>query len=322
MLVFVNDSRPEYAQNLLDATALPVGATHTFRFARKWIEPELHEGWERNSLAGSSLWIVFHTTESADAEFIPVRSAAVIRTEFSGQLGILEVSVGSFAGEQTIETLAPGGGRAAVPYRSRHAIVDSVVTVLPDDADDVSAWQATAGRLTGVPAFRNGSLIYVRGVREIGHDWYRLGPSGYRVGGGRSIELVINSLSPSSAGPRGAYLVSTETGVVRISPTQRFELGYKFDLFAPRLVIIDESRPDAAVIDIQPTEDARGPRVRLILDIAPSRMRQFVTYVLPGASAVIAATAGVLPSDAPMWARLAMVAIGSAGLAVSAGLRR
>ncbi|MFG6475750.1 hypothetical protein ACFXP7_05120 [Microbacterium sp. P06] len=325
MLIFVNNSRPEYSRNLLNSTALPMGGIHTFRFARKWIDPSIHAALAQNTLVSRPIWIAFHEVDATPDQSIPVRSGTVVRTEFSGLLAIIEISVGSFAANRDIRDISNSFDVEAhrrTPYRSRYSIYGNTVQPSGTSDDNVRDWQATAERLAQLGTYRKSSMVYVEGVRKIGADWYPSESDGYRISGTTPIEVVINSLSPSTADPGGAYILQTDPEIIRVIPTPTFQLGFKFNRFTPRVVVVDPSRARLGVLDIEPAGSTLAPEVRLLMRIEPSKLRRFTLYVLPGASALIAALAGVLPAESPLWLRLSMVGIGSVGLAISAGHRR
>lgn len=325
MLVFVNNARPQYAQNLLNSAALPMGAIHTFRYAMKWVEPSLRLKWEENGLVGRLVWIVFHELASGSRELTPVRRARVVHSEFAGLLGILEVAVDAFSGDGSVAGLVPGFDEAAYwtqPAREQFSVLDVAVLPVRLQADDVHSWQLVAGRLAIRETYRSSSFVFVEGIREIGGNWYPHAKNTYRLSGSNSAEIVIHSLSPSTAVDGGTYELRTDPDVLIVSPTPELRLGFKFNRFAQRLLVVDPSRRSTAILDLEPDHDGVSPTVRLLVETSPTLGGRITAYLLPGASAVIAALAGVLPTEAPLELRLAMVALGSLGLAVATGRRR
>lgn len=183
-------------------------------------------------------------------------------------------------------------------------------------ADAVEAWQATVRSLASLPRFKTASFILVNNIRARRSGKLLLPHEGrYRLRIGRLYELMVLGISPDVRSDAHVYKISFDPELIDVYSSSEFRLGYEFDVITIVVAVLSTRAPLTRV-QILPPEGELGTEVELEIALGSRPLLELVRSAAIGAAAAVAASAGVLPEQVPNWIRFAMVALGSAGLAV------
>ncbi len=326
--MYITDARDQHIRNVLTSSALPIGSHNRYRYDRRWIEPHLWQRWERDDLTGDRVLISYlqgNTGNLEDAQAVPVRYGRVVRSEVKGSFGVLDVALEDFT-----KAIVPPELKAAADSdlmtidqpRNGRFVIDHEVG-RPDDARDVAGWQSTVSALGRMDTFRDSSFIFVEQLSQpTGGRPIEVNPDGhFELQPKTLIELSMHVLMPRDRAPMHTYSVMTDSSLLRSAQPAQLHFGHRFS--TERLLIQTPDKPQRALtyIYILPEPGTRGPEVRLLVDLREPASRRALAFAVPGSAAAVAASAGVLPAETPLWLRFVMVAAGSAGLAAASARR-
>ncbi|MGC4943003.1 hypothetical protein [Kribbella sp. DT2] len=328
IVMYITDARDQHIRNVLTTSAMPMGSHNRYRYDRRWIDSQLWQRWDRDGLVGDRVLVSYlegNTGNLENARAFPVRYGRVIRSEVKGSFGVLDVALEDFtkavippelradseAGVMSIDQ--PRNGRFVV----EHEVGD------PEEARDVAAWQATVSALGRMDTYRDSSFIFVEqlGRAADGKPIAVNSESHFDLQPKSLIELSLHVLMPRDRAPLHTYSVLTDTSLLRSAQPAQLHFGHRFSTERLLLQTPDKAQRALTYIYILPEPGTRGPEVRLLVDLREPASRRALAFGVPGSAAAVAASAGVLPAETPLWLRFVMVAAGSAGLAAASARR-
>ena len=81
LLIYITDARPEYVQNVLRTSALPVGAPVRYRYNKKWFNEDVWDALVRSELAGTRIIVAYMEGNQpglASAKAVPIRFGTIV----------------------------------------------------------------------------------------------------------------------------------------------------------------------------------------------------------------------------------------------------
>lgn len=330
LLMFITDARPQYVQNLHSTSALPRGARNRYRYDKRWIAPGTWLQWRDNGLVGKSILIAYLQGNDGalmSAIAVPVRFGRVISSQTLGRYGVLDVSAEGFGGGRVPLQLTKSTADPVLALdgpRSGHFVLDVPDVRLPDHGDDMNDWQETATSLASLDAFRNASFVYVEQICYL-NDSTPIPPTPtgqYIIRSNRSIEVVLHAIAAPRSIPAHKYRIQVDESLLRLAQPTDLQFGHKFSTERIAIECKGRRRHELAYIQLVPDGDTIGPQLRLSVGFRQTAAHRALDFGLPGMAAALAASAGIVPPSAPLWIRILMVTIGSAGIAISTARRR
>jgi hypothetical protein len=234
---------------------------------------------------------------------------------------LLDVEITAFAGGLRLaEIVADADSDGFVNPGPRQGVLVSHATLrsgTASTADVVKTWQATVRSLASLPRFRTASFILVRSLRSRRSSKLLFPRRGrYRLRIGQLYEFMVLGISPDVRSDAHVYRVSFDRELIDVYSGSEFRLGYEFDAITISVAILSTHAP-VTRIQILPPEGELGTEVELEIALDSRPLLELLRSTAIGGAAAVAASAGVLPEQVPNWFRFAMVALGSAGLAVA-----
>lgn len=325
IVMYITDARDQHIRNVLTTSAVPVGSHNRYRYDKRWIDPQLWHRWEEDDLIGDRVLVSYLQGNSGkleNARAVPVRYGRVISSEVKGSFGVLDVALDDFSKAIVPPELREENDVMTIvqPRNGRFVIQHEVSP--PDEARDVAGWQATVSTFGYLDTFRDSSFIFVEHLSQPTGKTIDVNADGHFGLRPKSlVELSLHVLMPRDRAPMHTYNVVTDTSLLRSAQPTQLHFGHRFS--TERLLIQTPDRPQRALtyIYILPEPGTRGPEVRLLVDLREPAGRRALAFGVPGSAAAVAASAGVLPAETPLWLRFVMVAAGSAGLAAASARR-
>lgn len=324
VIVYVTDARPTYQSNLLAAAAGPHGSHHTFRHRSRWINSTLWSGWSTTSLSGADVLIAYlsgNTPGLPNVRALPVRFGQIITAEKNGDYGLLTMVLGGWCGNGFVgdnqalfdEVVGAHGPRnGSFVLRSNEPLVTG-----PEE--EVAAWSEVADQLGTLPEFAQAPMLAIQGLRS----WPRLklvAPKGgeFPASRRRSYEIDLTSIAPRHlSGPRALLRVVSSHPGVQVMTNDSIDAGYRFSRSRVILYVADADGAPTVDVTVLAEGSALGPSAKMRLRLRSSLLDRLYGVLLPGGSAAVAAGAGILPQEAPLWLKVVMVLVGSAGVGIA-----
>jgi hypothetical protein len=324
LIVYVTDARSAYQANLLAAMGRPIGSHHVFRHGKRWIDSDTWEEWSTESLTGTDVVVAYLTGNEPglpSACAYPVRSGVVVGAEKAGEHGLLTVRLNGWCGV----SFANHNPALSTEITSKRGpeigsfVLLSQIPVEVTIQDEIAAWSEVANQLRALPEFKTTPMISIQAVRT----WPRcreLKPSRgkFHVERGRSFEIDVIAIAPkqSSPSPSQVKSVSTAPGL-RVMTNASIDVGFRLNRSQVLVYASEEERAPTADVTFLVEDGQLDPQVRIRLRLKSSVIERLNGLLLPGGSAALAAGAGILPQDAPIWLKVVMVLVGSAGVGIA-----
>lgn len=333
LYLFSSDQSQQYARDILNVLAAPVGLPYTFRYDSRHVEDRLLKEWE--ALQDTPVCVVFSLQQQAQfqpAAFIPIRRGYVLRSYSEGDRYFIEFRVGGYiglpdalAGEgaaqkfEAVNAFTKGLSEiATVPYQASASLGSPVTSSLADTASGDSDLFCRTGEYLGQCAvFEQTRFFRVLGIRP--HDdsdsaylkTYAADPA-YRLKSGRSYDLQLFHCQPHTPAEPEAFSVSVDETMVRIIGEDRFEVASRYDLPVIRLATGRVANLDdhETTLSISPAGEVLGPSVELGIRVEAERQRAIGTATLQALALIAVALAGAL-SELELGFRITLAVAGA-----------
>ncbi len=331
LLIYTSSARTQYVRHVLAASGMPRGSIIRNRYDRRWVHPSVWSDWESGGLIGERVVICYlegEETRPTGLVAAPVRWGTVRTCKTYGQYGILDVELDSMTGGRPLcETTASASRSGIVDPGPAQGMLVVRVSVHPrakmDVNDDLTEWQRSVTQLAQLRTLRGASFIYLHTVHGKGRTReLDLVEGTYFVRPRTFYEIVVYGISPDIRSDSHRYKVQFDDNIVELLDHIEFGLGYRFDLIRIPLRIKGGQASYSTRLRVGPITGTMGPEIEIRLEVHDRPIYRGLSFIAPGAAAALAASAGVLPPNTPLWIRVSMVVTGSAGLAIANRLRR
>ncbi|MFD5823844.1 hypothetical protein [Lentzea sp. NPDC060358] len=251
----------------------------------------------------------------------------MISSQAVGRYGVIDVSVEGFGGGQVPPQLAESAANPVLALdgpRSGHFVLEVPDVQAPDRGDDMNDWQETVTSLASLDAFRDASFIYLEQICYL-NDNAPISPTlagQYIVRSNSSIEVVLHAIAAPRSIPAHKYRLQVDESLLRVAQPADLQFGHKFSTERIIIECKGRRRNELSYIQLVPDGDTIGPQLRLSIGFRQTVTHRALDFGFPGMAAALAASAGLVPPGAPLWIRILMVTVGSAGIAISTARRR
>lgn len=347
--LFTSTIRELYIADAIDILAAPAGAHYQFRYEGKYVAAGIHSNWRSDGLAGTKVAVCFSILHPANyhaAMYLPLRSGEVIRTWTDGSAFHVVFRLGKYMplGDASVvdsEVESDEARRANDVRRYTESVQSLLGGEHPDtgthavvgppppasatsNGDDGRDFEALVRYLS--PAMYFSPRIYYRLAEvEDSSSGTKIqvdtaGSLQLKAGNIYTIKIVHFQLQ--APGERANLVVTLPDGVSLLT-SNKLALRSKYDSFLVRIFVKfrdDESRGELA---ITPSDELRGPTVRLPVVIRPSTGHAISGPLLGvgGATAVLIPPILASP-DQHLALRIALAILGGALAGLGLWLRR
>ncbi|MFF5039216.1 hypothetical protein [Streptomyces nigra] len=327
LLIYITDARPEYIQNVLRTTALPAGAAVRYRYNKKWFNGDVWDQLVRSDLSGAKIIVAYmegNRPGLASAKAIPIRFGTIISTHSAGKFGVLDVELDGFCGNSPLSdfTSADSYGFTDPGPRSGEFVRKVSLHRPTTDPDEVLSWQETAETLAGMQNLDASPFLFFQGLQEQGSgEFARLAKGKVALSNSRVYDMRVFGLWPKGSVGVQTFDVQADDSILKLKPATELRIGYKFDEFR---VIVGATSPTSHGLDhLRVIPGPAWDFPALSIEVQVKRNPSYTLFKLgvPGVAAATAASASLLPEGSPLWLRISMVAVGSAGLGVATALK-
>ena len=331
LLMYITDRRQQYSQNALTSTALGRGFLNQYRYGKMWIESSLWTRWPDDGLAGEQVLLMYLEGNRDDlihATARPLRFGIVRASVVAGRFGILEVELSGFPSLRVLDLLpaADSAGIVSPGPRDGQFVLEVPTCSMSETETDLEAWQDIVQNLSSAAAFNTASFVYVAGLRRVrAKAGLNLVPRDgkFTLKNGFLYELELHALvGQATADIAHTYQVRVDDRHLRIAGPVEFVFGHRYSTEYIMLEAQGRGKRESTYLIILAKDGSYGPIVRLQIEFSASYWRRTVDLGLPAIAAGSAATAGVLPIGIPLWVKISMIVIGSAGIAISSSRRK
>jgi hypothetical protein len=331
LYLFSSNAQPQYAQDILNVLAAPLGHVLTFRYWSKWVDDATRERWSQ--LAGEDVLVHFSLQQRAQfftPVIFPVRHARVISTDIEGEIHIVNFAVGSYVGLRKPVTegeypRAPDAYRAhllnadiPVPYKSsaswrEHSILEDPALhelllrsggTEPTAPSELAAFEATTEYLIRTETFANARFLMVRPPRDESN--VALSPDKdthvYNLTAGENYSLPVVQSQPHTVDATAILNVITDGSVVQLIGSGQLTISSSYDRQTVRLFAssADSYRVRHSTIALRPSDGMYAAQLDLPVEVRPSTGRTIgvaagttVGLVMLGLASILGATGAV-----------------------------
>ena len=301
LYLFSSNAQPQYAQDILNALAAPVGHCMTFRYDSKYVDEATSNAWTKQELANEQV-VVHFVLQQAHEYFTPVLfpvcTGTVVDAFREGDIHLVEFAVGDVLSltapepdpQDPRKEMHPARTAAyrnaleeyglPLPYdkyavRSERNILtdsNSVVVRAPSAQAVPEVFRLTTSYLSRTETFGSARFGY---VLRLNHGQDSLGidteSHSYRLISGEEYELEFLQAQP------GLISTSTVMNVVLdgttlqpIGPAQ-LSIGSPYDVQSVRMVATTiTSGVKYTTIGLRPGDGVQGPVLDIPVEIHPS----------------------------------------------------
>lgn len=323
LIMYVTDARPQYITNMLTTLGLPRGGHNQYRYDRRWIEPSVWQRFRDGASIGERILICFLQGNgsglTASAKAWPVRFGKLARADVAGHFAVLEVDLECFVGSRHVlePRVEDSDGFVKPGPREGFFVTDAACYIPTVEPDDLLDWQDSVDNLRRLDAFLGASYIYVDGIIDITNG-SRITPNNgvFEIRAGREYELTLYSVVPATSPGIHVYRTQTDTALTITAGSNELKFGHKFSAARIPFASLTRKNGSQGQIRLSPEMGLLGPDLVLRFRLRRGHVRRALAVGAPASAAAIAASAGVLPDNAPLWLKIGMVISGSAGLAL------
>jgi hypothetical protein len=345
LYLFSSNAQPQYAQDILNALAAPIGYRMTFRYDSKYVDAAAHAVWNKEHLANEPLVVHFVLQQSHEyftPVLFPVCTGTVLDAFREGDIHLVEIAVGDVLSlaaptpdvqnpqremhpERTAAYRQALEGHAlAVPY-NKYAIKSDYNVLTDANASVVQApnpqavpevFRLTTSYLSRTETFASARFGYVLRLNH-GQDPVAIDAIShcYKLTAGEEYELEFLQAQP------GLMTTSTVMNVVLdgtalqpIGPTQ-LSIGSRYDVQSVRMVAMAMTNGvKYTTIGLRPGDGVQGPMLDIPVEIHPSRGKNIKLGLGTMLPLVLIGLSSVLTDISTVW-KVLIVAAGAGAAA-------
>lgn len=325
IIIYITDAREAYARSVFQEIGLPARARVKLRYSQTWIQPPLRDGLYNNKLVGRDVLICYldgNRGSLANAVAVACRYAQVTESERFSNFVSIECELRGFPSSPRLSDLfstADPAGLLRPGPRAGLFVVDAEISQEERFTDiGPDRWEQVVRRMNECSFFKTASFLYCE--RLTNHRGQNLACQNgtFRFRAGTIVSARIHTYAVTNESRLHHYEIRVEDSAVQAVDRPTISLTYGREVFDVRLAALPTNKQWPSLIRIEPGPSENASFFTISIYITPRRLAAAVQRLLIAASAAAAATAGILPSTAPLGARIALVVIGSIGLGLSA----
>ncbi len=322
--VYITDARDEYARTMFEKIGLPPGASVKLRYSAKWIEPKLRQELDANKLPGRIALLCFmngNRGDLQDAKAVACRYARILKSEKIASFVNIDCQVLGFphtAAPKELFASADSHGLTSPGPREGLFIVNAEqLHQEPLDRAGPDRWGNVAEELSKCSFFRTASFVY----------WERLSNSRgreiacqngiYKINATSAFTARIHTLAITKESRLHQYEIRVDGTLLEVISDPEISVAFGREFFDLRFTTLSTDRTRLTRIRLAPGTGENGSFFVVPLEIITRKVGLMIRRSAIAISGAAAATAGVLPSAAPIGVRIGLIVLGSIGLGLS-----
>ncbi len=325
IVIYITDARESYARTVFQEVGLPAGARVKLRYSENWIQPPLRDPLNSNQLTGRDVLICYMDGNRGDlsgAKAVACRYGQITESEQISDFVSIECVLHGFPSSPRLSDLFPAAdpvGLLGPGPKSRLFVVNADISNderLTDSSP--SRWEAVVRRMNECSFFRTASFLYCESLTNQRGQRLACQGGAFRLRAGAIIRARIHTYAVSNESRLHHYELRVDDSAVDTIDGSAISLTYGREVFDVRLHALPINRRRPSRIRVEPGPGENASFFTISVNITPSRIAPTLQRVAIALSGGAAATAGILPSSVPIGVRVALLAVGSIGLGLSA----
>lgn len=342
LYLFSSNAQPQYAQDVLNVLAAPIGHRMTFRYDSKYVDDAARDAWTKQELANETV-VVHFVLQQAHEYFtpilFPVCTGTVVDTLREGDIYLVEFTVGDVLSLTAPESnsrkeMYPARTAAyrqaleeyglPLPYdkyairSDRNVLTDrNTGVVRAQNAQSVpEVFRLTTNYLSRTETFASARFGYVLRLNH-GQEILAIDAKShsYRLTAGEEYELEFLQAQPGQITTSTVMNVVLDgTALQPIGPTQ-LSIGSPYDVKSVRMVAMTmTSGVKYTTIGLRPGDGVQGPVLDIPVEIHPSVGQNVKVGLGTSVPLVFIGLSSVLTDISTVW-KVLIVAVGAVSAA-------
>jgi hypothetical protein len=325
IVIYITDAREAYARTVFQELGLPAGARVKVRYTKTWIQPPLRDGLHANGLIGRTVLICYMDGNRSNlnaAKAVACRYAQITESERVSDFVSIECVLRGFPSSTRLSDLfatADAAGLLSPGPRSGFFVVNADISSeerLTDAGPD--RWELVVQRMTECSFFKTASFLYCESLTNRQGQRITCQDGAFRFKASTTVRARIHTFAITNESRLHHYELRVDDSAIETIDGSAISLTFGREVFDVRLLALPSDRTRPSRIIVEPGPGENGSSFTISIYIARRRLAAAMQRLAIAVSGAAAATAGILPSTVPIGARIALLVIGSMGLALSA----
>lgn len=290
--LFSSNRRALYAQDVSNVAALPPGSRYTFRYRRHWVGDAARALWERDTLTGRSVLVVFsfqHPEHFHPPAFVPIRTGRVVASEIVGSFFTVEFEVGDYLPlrphRRSSEDLPTMGERVRAFSREAEEVLheghpgdalnkSAVVSPAPLRLVDANppkdeAWERVVEHLASSGSYPRHLFLRLLSINNTKGEAVKCIGGCYELTAGDAYELRLTHYRPQNGDERRVVRLDIDTALLTFQGSEDLSVTSGYDAVRIRFTAPYRDEPIESVVALAPSDGDPGSRVEVKIRVVP-----------------------------------------------------
>lgn len=323
LYLFSSNAQPQYAQDILNALAAPIGHILTYRYSHEFVDAATRTRW--GDLVGENVLVHFSLQQPAhyfDAVLFPVRRGTVTAVQHQGGVFMVSFAAGDYVAfhEPQSHEHYYEHPREYRTELSKAGVKSPYVASATWSDHDMVAQEPSCLDQTGLypPRDTTNSILFQRIVQYLGRTetysearFYFAGPlvdvdskaevslagNHYALQPGKLYQLQLFQSQLKDVHSEATLNVVVDGTVLKTVGDAQVKISSPYDIAAIEIATTptDDNKPRTAVIAIVPDVGVLAPRLSLPVAVKKSGTEAFVSIASTGLGLALLGLATLLP---------------------------